>query len=212
MEVRDESAMREGEEAIMERAVEAAIKPPASPELVSPAPAPAVKRENTDEGETITVSPCGMWVHYVSQVVVVQSADLPADLLAGWEEICPPNWSLAGRLRRIKPWQPTPSSIATQRRIDAGFALMIAMQWFLLGSFSMVRNTSWRRWWREPGSFITVFTIPAALFALIYPNNEVSRLLALPAMMAWFWWLGLLVWRILSFAWRLAMMRPVAAG
>jgi len=212
MEARDERAMRDAEEGIMERAVEAAIKPPAAPEPVNPAPVPALKPENTDEGEAVIFSPCGMWVHYVPQVVVVQGTEMPADLLAGWEDVCPPGWTLAGKLHRIMTWQPTSSSMATQRKIDAGLGLMIVIQWFLLGAFPLVRNPSWRRWWGEPGSFITVCAVLAGFLALIHPVEGAARLPASLAMLVWFLWFGLLVWRILSFAWRSVVRRPATAG
>lgn len=213
MEARDEQAMRDVDERVMKDAVEAAIKPPEPPpEPVKPLPAPPVNPENTDEGETVIFSPCGMWVHYVPQVVVVQSADLPADYLTQWEEFCPPGWTLAGRLGKMTTWSPTSSSITTQRKIDAGLSLLIALQWFVLGAFPLVRNPSWRKWWREPGSFITVCAVPAGFFALMHPVEGLARFFTLPAMLAWFWWFGLLVWRILSFAWRMVVRRPAAAG
>jgi hypothetical protein len=128
------------------------------------------------------------------------------------EDVCPPGWTLAGRLHRIMTWQPTSSSMATQRKIDAGLGLMIAMQWFLLGAFPLVRNPSWRRWWGEPGSFITVCAVLAGFLALFHPVEGAARLPASLAMLVWFLWFGLLVWRILSFTWRLVVRRPVAAG
>ncbi|MGA9668662.1 MAG: hypothetical protein WBQ94_05595 [Terracidiphilus sp.] len=214
IEARDEKAMRDAEERIMERAVEAAIKPPEAPKLApdpanSEPPAPASPEQVE---QAVSFSPCGMWVHYVPQVVVVQSADLPADFLAQWEEFCPPAWTLAGRLRRITMWPPTSSSMATQRKIDAGLGLLIALQWFLLGAFPLVRNPTWRRWWGEPGSFITVCAVLAGLLALIPAVDTIARLPALLAMLAWFCWVGLLMWVLLCGTWRLVVRKPAATG
>jgi len=217
MEVRDERAMADAEEGIMERAVEAAIQPPEAPRLVIPAPSPAppetqASPENPEAEQTVSFIPCGMWVHYPPQVVVVQGADLPAYLLSEWNEICPPAWSLAGRLGKTSQWPPTSTSMATQRRIDAGFALMIAMQWFLLGAFPLVRNPSWRRWWGEPGTFITVCAVPACLLALIPGVDVLARLFALPATLAWFWWCGLPVWMLICGAWRTVVRKQTATA
>jgi len=206
MEARDEKAMRDEEENIMEAAREAVAKPP---EPVKPAPAPA---DPSQTEVTFSVNACDMWVHYLPQEVVVQAADMPADLLAGWEDICPPAWSLAGRLRGNRMWPPTPSWTAAQRRIDAGLGLLIALQWFLMGAFPLVRTPSWRRWWSEPGTFITVCAVPAGLLALIPAVDTVARLFALPAIFAWFWWFGLLVWKLIRAAWRLVVRRPAATG
>jgi len=210
IEARDEKAMREVDEGIMERAVEAAIKPPEAPKPANPAPAPAAPEtsadpENLEAEQTVsfTPNPCGMWVHSLPQEVVIQLADMPADLLAGWDDICPPAWSLAGRFRGKWTWPPTASSMAAQRPISVGLCLLLTLQWFLMGAFPLVRTPRWRNWWREPGSLITVCAVSACLFALIHPIDVVARLFALPAMLAWFWWFGLLVWKLIRAAWRM---------
>ncbi|MGA2850301.1 MAG: hypothetical protein ABSE46_15000 [Terracidiphilus sp.] len=102
--------------------------------------------------------------------------------------------------------------MAAQRRIDAGFGFLIALQWFLLGAFPLVRHPHWRRWWGEPGTFITVCAVLGGLLALIPGVDTIARLPALVAMLAWFWWLGLLAWTLVRAAWRLVVRRPAAAG
>ncbi len=149
--------------------------------------------------ETVSFDPCAMWVEYPVQVVVVQGADMPSLLLAGWEDDCPPHWSLAGRLRGNRTWSPTPLWMETQRMIDAGLCLFITMQWFLMGAFPLVRN---RKWWADPGAFITACAVLAGGLALIPAVDVVARLPALIAILAWFWWFGLLVWKALQFGWR----------
>jgi hypothetical protein len=206
MEARDEKAMRDEGENIAEAAREAAAKPQ---EPVKPAPLPASPEQAE---ETVTFNPCGMWVHYPPQVVVVQAADMPSLALAGWEMDCPPRWSIAGRLRGNSTWPPTPSWMATQRRIDAGLGLLIALQWFLVGGFPLVRNLRWREWWTEPGAFITACGVPAGLLALFPVVEGVAQVPALLAMLGWYWWFGLLVWRLLRGTWRLVVRRPVATG
>jgi hypothetical protein len=170
---------------------------PRPPEPPTPKPAPASPEQAE---ETVSFDPCGMWVHYPVQVVVVQAADMPSFALAGWEDVCPPHWSLAGRLRGKRTWPPTRLWLETQRKIDAGLCLFIAIQWFLMGGLPLVRT---RKWWADPGSFITACAVLAGATALIPVIDEVARLPALIAMLAWLWWFGLLVWKTLQFGWRM---------
>jgi hypothetical protein len=88
----------------------------------------------------------------------------------------------------------------TQREIDTGLCLLIAIQWFLMGGFPLVRT---QKWWADPGAFITACTALAGGITLIPAIGEVARLPALIAMLAWLWWFGLLVWRTLQFGWRM---------
>jgi hypothetical protein len=170
---------------------------PRPPEFPWPKPAPASPKQAE---ETVTFNLCAMWVHYPAQVVVVQGADMPALALVGWEDDCPAHWSLAGRLRGKMTWPPTPLWMETQRKIDAGLCLFIAMQWFLIGAFPLGRR---QKWWGDPGSFITVCAVLAGAIAVIPVVDGLARGPALIAMLAWFWWFGLLVWRSLQLGWRL---------
>jgi hypothetical protein len=194
MEARDQKYALTQEEIMAKAAWKDAPKPPEPP---TPEPSQA-KLEQAEE--TVTFDPCGMWVHYPAQVVVMQAADMPSLALAGWEDYCPPHWSLAGRLRKKRTWPPTPLWMETQRKIDAGLCLFIAMQWFLIGGFPLLRT---QKWWADPGAFITACAVPAGALALIPVVDDLARLPALPAMLAWFWWFGLLVWQTLKVGWRM---------
>ncbi len=174
--------------------------PPPPPEPPTPEPHQA-SAEQVEQTVSFTFDPCTMSVHYPAQVVVVQAADLPSFVLAGWEVGCPPQWSLAGRLRGKMTWPPTPFWMERQREIDAGLCLLIAIQWFLMGGFPLVRT---RKWWDEPGSFITGCTVLAGAIALIPVVEGLARLPALIAMLAWLLWFGLLAWKALQFGWRMA--------
>jgi hypothetical protein len=88
----------------------------------------------------------------------------------------------------------------TQRKIDAGLCLFIAMQWFLMGGFPLVRT---QKWWADPGAFITTCAVLAGSIALIPVVDGIARLPALLAMLAWLWWFGLLIWKTLQFGWRM---------
>ena len=139
-----------------------------------------------------------MWGEYSMPVEVVQGADMPAVEFSGWSEVCPSHSTLAGILHAGYPWRGV-SSIPAERKLSWGLGLLIALQWFLVGAFPLNRP---KRWWSEPGAFITVCTVIAFPFALIWPIGHVARLPALLAMLAWFWWFGLLVWNGVRFAWK----------
>jgi hypothetical protein len=88
----------------------------------------------------------------------------------------------------------------TQRKIDAGLCLFIAIQWFFMGGFPLVRT---QKWWADPGSFITGCAVFAGTIALIPVVDALAKLPALIGMLAYFWWFGLLNWRTLQFGWRM---------
>jgi hypothetical protein len=178
----------------------AAIKdPPRPPELSTPDDHPASPEQAE---ETVSFDPCGMWGrHYPAQVVVLQGAEMLSVALVGWDEDCPAHWSLAGRLRGEMTWPPTPLWIETQRKIDVGLCLFVAIQWFLIGAFPLGRT---QKWWTDPGSFITVCAVLAGAIAMMPVVEGVARLPSLIAMLAWLWWLGLLVWKALQLGWRMA--------
>jgi hypothetical protein len=197
MEARDREYALTQEEIMAKAAREDAPRPP---ETSTPEPHQA-SPEQAEEAVSVNFDPCAMWgFHYPVQVVVVQAADMPSVALAGWEDVCPPHWSLAGRLREKRTWPPTPLWMETQRKIDAGLCLLIAIQWFLMGGFPLVRT---EKWLADPGSMITTCAVLAGAFALIPVVHGVARLPALIAMLAWLWWFGLLVWKMYQFGWRM---------
>jgi hypothetical protein len=195
MEARDQKYALTSEKIMAKTSIKDAPKPP---EPITPEPAPA-NSEQADEAVTFDL--CGALVNYPAQVVVVQAADMPSVVLAGWEFDCPPHWSIAGRIRGKMKWPPTPLWMETQRKIDAGLCLFIAIQWILIGGFPLVRT---RKWWADPGAFITACAVLAGAVALIPVIDGLAKLPALIAMLAWYWWSGLLVWRMLQFGWRMA--------
>jgi len=199
MEAKDQKEALTPKEIMAKTPREAVPRPPEPP---TPKPAHA----NPEQAEeTVTFDPCGMWgAHYPTQVVVVQAVGMPSLPLAGWGNGCPPHWSLAGRLRGRWTWPPTPLWMETERKIDAGLCLFIAIQWFLMGGFPLVRT---QKWWADPGAFITACTALAGGISLIPVIGEFARLPALIAMLAWLWWFGLLVWKTFQFGWRLTAAR-----
>jgi hypothetical protein len=181
-------------------------EPPGPPELSTPEDHPASPEQAE---QTVSFDPCGMvGRHYPARVVVLQGADMPSLVLTGWDDECPPHWSLAGRLRGKVTWPPTPLWIETQRVIDVGLCLLITVQWFFIGAFPLGRT---QKWWADPGSFITVCAVLAGVVAVIPFVDGIARLPALIAMFAWFWWFGLLVWKAVQLGWRMATGRALSA-
>lgn len=162
---------------------------------------------SVDEGQTVGFDPCRLWAHYPTEDQVAWFANLPAMALSGWRQQCPPRWTLAGRLNVGYSWAQSPAAISARRKVDCGFGLLIALQWILVGAFPLIRP---KRWWAEPGAFITCCTVIAFGLVLIRPIEGLARLPALLAAFAWFWWFGLLVWKTARFAWRTIARRPVA--
>lgn len=195
LDARDAQFLREREENTAIAARESAARE-AAHEVQSPTSAEPA------EGElAVFFNPCEMWVHYPVQVRVVLNGNPLASELTGWRLVCPEKWTLAGIL--LGPTEPAWTAVAMSAhwQVDAGLCLLILVQWFLVGAFPLRKP---RRWWAEPGMFITACTVVAACFALIPPVDEVALLPALLAGCAWFWWFGLLAWILLRLGWRRA--------
>jgi len=156
------------------------------------------------EEETVTFSPCGMWGPIPLQELIVGMGELPAATLSGWLEDCPASWTVAGVLHAGCG----SNTKQTEMRVAISLCALVPLQWFLFGSFPLIRP---KRWWPEPGAFITLCTVAAFILVLIPGIGVLSRLPALFAGLAWFWWLGLLVWKTLRSGWRLAA-RAMAHG
>jgi hypothetical protein len=154
-----------------------------------------------DEGQTVTFGPCDWMGHPSTQELVVGIINLPIIDWTGWHENCPEKWTLAGRVDPGKFGWASQPSIARQKKVDAGMAVMIAALWFFVGAFPLRRP---KRWWTEPGAFITACAVVALPFALPYSGLVLARLPASAALFAWLWWFGLLVWKSCRAAWLLA--------
>jgi hypothetical protein len=203
MDRRDAQAVRDHDQEAMTAAREGAARPYIPPEFEN--------AETGSEEMTVSFDPCpAVWVHYEAQVVVVQAADPIALTLTGWRVTCPDRWTLAEKLHGKSTWlPPTPAWLAAQRKIDAGLFIIIAIQWFLIGTFPLRAS---KTWWAEPGAFITACAVPASILACIPAVEGAARLPAMIALFAWFWWFGLLIWKIFRSAWQFARRRPQAVA
>ena len=86
---------------------------------------------------------------------------------------------------------------------------LIVLQWFLIGSFPLVRTE--RRWWAEPGSFITACAVVGATIAAIPFVSFLAGIPQMLAILAWLWWFLLLIWTTIRSAWRLVSRRKLPA-
>jgi hypothetical protein len=161
------------------------------------------------EEQTIMFDPCAMTFSYGPQQKLPRFVNLPAAVLSGWQQECPAGWSLAGHLRVGYFWVEPPSMVPARRAVDWGFAFLIAIQWVLVGGFPLVQP---KRWWREPGAFIAICAVLGFALVLVPPLREVALLPATFAAFAWFWWLGLFVWKSGRLGWRIVSRRSVATS
>jgi hypothetical protein len=145
--------------------------------------------------QTLQFDPCGFWRSIPPQEIIVQSAELPAAVLSGWGGECPSSGTLYGMLHQG-------SLKNTQRErviVAAVFCALILVQWLLIGGLPLIEP---RRWWWEPGAFITVCTLLSLPIVLIPVVRNLSLLFALFAGVAWLYWFALLLWVSFRSGWR----------
>jgi hypothetical protein len=193
LEVRDEASLRERD------------APPA--QVAPPAWFPGEAAPPEGEGQTVGFSPCNLWADYSARQDMVRFPNPSATILSGFQQLCPPRWTLAGRLDVGYSW--SSSTIPASRKVAWGFGLLVAAQWILVGAFPLSRP---KRWWREPGAFITCCTVIGFGLVLIRPIEGLARLPALLAALAWLWWFGLFVWKSGRLGWRIVSRRRVATS
>ena len=163
------------------------------------AEAPTKATRAPEEEQTVTFSPCGLWESVPVQQSVVQSGNLPASLVTQWRTACPPRWSLARMLGVNDTWLLSDVNFSAMRRVDVALCLMIALQWLLIGGLPLVER---KRWWSEPGAFITLCTAIASGIALFPAVDVFGRLPVLFAVFGWLYWFFLLFWKPVRPAWQ----------
>ena len=170
--------------------------------------------QEQDSDQTVAFDPCQMW-YYIDPVEWLPSrVNLPVAIVTGWPDPCPARWMLFSILQSGQKHNTRGLYIS----MVAGFSILAAIQWWLVGSFPLRRP---KRWWGEPGAFITACAcsggIPVLIFAAIHywiEGNEFARtpepisawaaLTGVLALLAWLWWLALLIWKAPRHTWRLA--------
>jgi hypothetical protein len=174
-----------------------AVEPPP----VEPSPAPDPK----GGGVSFVGGPC-MFYGFPRQEGVLFFTNFPAAFLTQSRVPCPNEWSLAGRLH-AGFFNPTPASIAAQRKVDIALLLLIPLQWILVGGFPLRRP---KRPWGEPGMFITICGVISAIVVFIHPGDGRPQLGPAIAELAWLWWFCLLVWTIIRPVWERIARRNIA--
>lgn len=174
-----------------------------------PAPAMVLKNVIWQEGEqTVTFSPdpCSMWTSMPEEERILVVAELPAVGISELGGRCSPQLPLARFF--IKEFGEATRKTEVSEAICC--LVLVVLQWYLIGSFPFVR--SGRRWWAEPGAFITVCAVLGAAIAAIPHVDFLSRIPQSLALLAWLWWFILLVWTLLRAGWRLLIQRKPQAA
>jgi hypothetical protein len=162
-------------------------------------PTKAPTQAPSTSGQMVTFDPCGWTDAYSVQQEVVGLANIPAEVLGGWRDLCPAHWTLSGMLHASDGWARNSTALVARRKADIGFLLLVAFQWMLVGGLPLRHSV---RLWGEPGMFITICATLSVAVVFIRPLDTLAKLLGLLAAFGWFWWFGLLVWQFARFAWK----------
>ena len=148
------------------------------------------------EEMTVDLDPCHWFDIGSSRLEEVAGfANLPAALLTGWHEACLTRSALGRVIRKVIGARNHLAEIADCICLTA----LVLIQWILVGGIPLVRP---KRWWLEPGAFITTAAIIGASRTLIPRMFELARIPAVSAGIGWLWWLGLVFWKIGRLAWQ----------
>lgn len=126
---------------------------------------------------------------------VAAFVNLPAALLTGWHEGCLTRSALGRVIRKVIGSRNHLAEIADCTCLSA----LVLIQWVLVGGFPIVRP---KRWWLEPGAFITTAGVIGATLTLIPRVIDMARIFAVFAGFGWLWWFGLLLWVPVHRAWQ----------
>jgi hypothetical protein len=157
--------------------------------------------QTTDETKetALIMDPCGMIIDYPPQIRILHFDNYPALVVTGWQLDCAPNWSISKRLHVNYLWTAFRSELPVRTRIDWCFGSFIVIEWFFVGAFPLILT---KRWWLEPGAFITVCTVIAFGIVAVPGIEELALLPLILAGFAWLWWFGLLLWIPAHRAWQ----------
>lgn len=159
-------------------------------------PIPSLSADPKAEG--VSLDMCSAWIRYPRQIEIVRFTNMPASAFVGWRLVCPERWTLSGLLHADHFSPLTPSRLVAQKNVDVAFFLLIGLQWIFVGGLPL-RHT--RRWWAEPGLFITICGGTAAAVVFIPFMSGLASLLVLFAASAWLWWFGLSLIAAIRFSW-----------
>ncbi len=156
-----------------------------------------------------------------SQERILEIDNLPIALITGWHLPCSPPSRLD---RQIQVWYGfTQESESVTGRVIAILALVL---WFVVGGFPMIRRRH-RRWYTEPGLFMTLSTLLAVLllgigWSISHIDSDLAtnisdgviRIAVFPMLfvaIGWIWWVGLFFYTRWKMTRRWLNRRAVAA-
>lgn len=162
----------------------------------------AIDSESPSFEEVITFSlgPCEWFFDPPHSMEVGSLANLPVAVQTGWYDPCVVRTAFGRVVGRVFGAKNHRTEIAE----CLGLSLLMMVQWILVGGFPLTHRI---HWWSEPGAFMTTCTTIAACIALVPVIEGLARLPALFAACGWLWWLGLLLWKTLRFAWQSTVAR-----
>jgi len=138
-----------------------------------------------DDGETVGFTPETICYFTPMPVRIVQGADLPAFLAAGWQTPLPLEHSIAGEMHTFCGPEPRRQ---TEIFISASLLVLIFLQWLVLGALPPLAV---KPKWLDPPVFITLCAA-IGLLGMLSPRLEIVR--GVPALIALLSWLIWLVW------------------
>ena len=123
----------------------------------------------------------------VNPVVAEPAAfgNLPAELVSGWGGVCPPSWSIASKLGARRLWFVKPLDRALEWKLNAWMLFLVAVQWLVLGSLPTLPH---KRWWLDPGAFITICTAAGVILVAIPSLIDLGRFAGICAFFTWPVW------------------------
>jgi hypothetical protein len=129
---------------------------------------------------------------------VVATANLPIALATGWHTPCLPvvqrSW-ITIRMEAVFGRNSPRAEIAAATSL----CVCVFTLWTFVGGFPLIQP---RGWWLEPSAMITLCTMLGAAFAVVPHLIEISRIAVPVIAILWFWWFGLLIWKLAHRAWR----------
>jgi hypothetical protein len=157
-----------------------------------------------EEEMAVPFDPCNMWESIPAATTVLVIGELPAAFAVGIGEECPARWTATGYLRAAMHTPRYRSNRVAEASLAASLCVLVALQWFLIGGLPLIDP---RRWWWEPGAFVTVVIVVAFLLVLVPGVRELAPFLMLFALLGWLYWFVLLVWKSGRACWLLATHR-----
>jgi hypothetical protein len=177
----------------------------AEPELVESPKAAAVSSGRAVDGAAF-FDLCGMLDLFSPSETVLNFANPAPFLITGWRNPCAPAWSVSGMLVGADWPKPSFAQFEKERKVDAIFLLVVALQWLLIGGFPLRPH---RGLWRDPATHVTACTVAAGVLSFVPNVESLSTAPMLYALAAWVWWFAFFVAKLfrsmLGFAknWRL---------